>query len=173
MTELKQILEAALFVSTRPLSLGRLKKRLPEYEGKEIEITLDGLVREYNYSDRSVEIVHVAGGYQMRTRPQMKRWVARFAKERDTGLTRAVLEVLGIIAYRQPVTKGDIDRLRGVDSARTIGQLLDRGLVEIAGRDGGGGQEMLFRTTRRFLEIFGINDTKDLPTLRELRLFEE
>jgi segregation and condensation protein B len=173
MIELKRILEAVLFVSTRPVSLSRLKKRLSEFKGNEIEVTLDELIREYNYSERSMEIVAVAGGYQMRTRPDMKAWVGRFIKERDVGLTRAVLEVLGIVAYRQPVTKADIDRVRGVDSSRTIRQLLDRGLVEMAGRDGNPGQEMLFRTTKRFLEIFGINDTRDLPTLRELKVFEE
>ncbi len=173
MSDLKQILEAVLFVSTRPVSLSRIKKRLQEFTAKEIEVTLGELIREYNYSDRSIEIVAVGGGYQMRTRPEMKAWVGRFIKERDVSLTRAVLEVLGIIAYRQPVTKADIDRVRGVDSSRTIRQLLDRGLVQMAGRDGSPGQEMLFGTTKRFLEVFGINDTKDLPTLKELKVFDE
>ena len=109
----------------------------------------------------------------MRTKIGYREHVKRFVKEREGGLTRPMLETLAIIAYRQPVAKRDIDSLRGVDSARTIRQLLDRKLIEIAGRNEELGKPIIFKTTSRFLELFGLRDIRDLPTIREIESLEK
>jgi segregation and condensation protein B len=151
----------------------KLHKGLQEYSAEDITGAVQGLMGEYRDANRAVEIVEVAGGYQMRTKVAYRDHVRRFVKEREGGLTRPMLETLAIIAYRQPVAKRDIDSLRGVDSARTIRQLLDRKLIEIAGRNEELGKPIIFRTTVRFLELFGLKDIRDLPTIREIESLEK
>ena len=131
------------------------------------------LMEEYRSANRAVEIVEVSGGYQMRTRVAYRDHVRRFVKEKESGLTRPMLETLAIIAYRQPVAKREIDGLRGVDSARTIRQLLERKLIEIAGRNEELGKPIIFRTTIRFLELFGLKNLRDLPTIKEIESLEK
>ncbi|HME44860.1 MAG TPA: SMC-Scp complex subunit ScpB [Syntrophorhabdales bacterium] len=172
-TELKNILEAILFSSAKPVGARKLHKGLQEYSAEEIAGAAKSLMEEYRDANRSVEIVEVAGGYQMRTKIAYRDHVRRFVKEREGGLTRPMLETLAIIAYRQPVAKRDIDGLRGVDSARTIRQLLDRKVIEIAGRNEELGKPIIFRTTARFLELFGLKDIRDLPTIREIESLEK
>ena len=121
----------------------------------------------------TVEIVEVSGGYQMRTKVAYREQVRKFVREKESGLTRPMLETLALVAYRQPVAKRDIDNLRGVDSARTIKQLLDRKLIEIAGRNEDLGKPIVFRTTPKFLELFGLKNIKDLPTIREIESLEK
>jgi segregation and condensation protein B len=130
------------------------------------------LVTEYNYSERALEIVEVSGGWQMRTKTDYKEWVKRFVKEKDVELTKSVLEALAIIAYRQPVTKREVDNLRGVDSSRAVKQLLERKFIEIAGRNEEAGKPIVFRTTNRFLEVYGLKCIEDLPTIKELETLE-
>jgi segregation and condensation protein B len=173
LTELERILEAIIFSSPRPITIKKLQKGLPEYTALEIQSALSGLKERYAVDDRAVEIVEVSAGYQMRTKLDCKDWVRRFVREKDVGLTRAVLETLAVIAYRQPIAKRDIDALRGVDSIRCIRQLLDRKLVEIAGRNQEPGKPMVFRTTRKFLETFGLRDVGELPTIKELEALEK
>lgn len=173
MTELETILEAVLFSASRPITLKRLQKGLPEFTALEIQAALGRLTQAYAGRERAVEIVEVSGGYQIRTRPDYRDWVKRFVREKDVGLTRAVMETLAIVAYRQPIGKRDIDGLRGVDSIRCVKQLLDRRLVEIAGRNQEPGKPMIFRTTKKFLETFGLRDVTDLPTLKELEALEK
>ena len=151
----------------------KLQKGLQEYSAEEITGAAQSLMAEYRDANRSVEIVEVAGGYQMRTKIVYRDHVRQFVKEKEGGLTRPMLETLAIIAYRQPVSKRDIDGLRGVDSARTIRQLLDRKVIEIAGRNEELGKPIIFRTTSRFLELFGLKDIRDLPTIREIESLEK
>ncbi len=134
---------------------------------------MQSLMEEYKSANRAVEIVEVSGGYQMRTRLAYRDHVRHFVKERETGLTRPMLETLAIIAYRQPVAKREIDSLRGVDSARSIRQLLERKLIEIAGRNEELGKPIIFRTTNRFLELFGLKNLRDLPTIKEIESLEK
>ena len=134
---------------------------------------MQALVEEYKGAGRAVEIVEVSGGYQMRTRVAYRDHVKRFVREKESGLTRPMLETLAIIAYRQPVAKREIDSLRGVDSARTVRQLLDRKLIEIAGRNEELGKPIIFRTTTRFLELFGLKNLRDLPTIKEIESLEK
>lgn len=173
MTELERIIEAILFSSSKPVTLKKLQKGLEEFTPLDIESALRSLTEAYSVPERSIEIIEVSAGYQMRTKVDYKDWVKLFVKEKDVGLTRAMMETLAIIAYRQPAAKRDVDGLRGVDSIRCIRQLLDRKLVEIAGRNQEPGKPMIFRTTRRFLEMFGLRDITDLPTIRELEALEK
>lgn len=170
--ELKNILEAVLFSSSRPIALKQIKKRLEEFPSEEIEQALASLIVEYDGPGRSVEIAQVAGGYQMRTKVDYRDYVKRFVREKDVGLTRSMLETLSIIAYKQPVTKKDIDMVRGVDSARSVKHLLERRLVEMAGRNGDAGNRIVFRTTDRFLEVYGLRGIEDLPTFKEIESLE-
>ena len=170
--ELKNIIEAVLFSSSRPVTLKQVAKRLEEFSMDEIEHAFSVLAGEYAASGRSVEIVAVAGGYQMRTRLEYRDYVKRFVREKDVGLTRSMLETLAIIAYKQPVTKKEIDVVRGVDSARAIKHLLEKRLIEIAGRNGDAGKRIVFRTTGRFLEVYGLKSLEDLPTYKEIESLE-
>jgi segregation and condensation protein B len=170
--ELKKIIEAILFSSSKPVTAKLLKKRLEEHTPEEIETALGELTDEFNNSNHAVEIVHVAGGFQMKTKPVYKEWVKRFVKEKDVGLTRSTLETLSIIAYKQPVTKKDIDGVRGVDSTRAIKLLLERRLIAIAGKDGDTGKKMVFRTTEKFLELYGLRSIDDLPTYKDIESLE-
>ena len=170
--ELRKIIEAILFSSSKPITVKLLTKRLEEYPPEEIEQALRELTGEYNNSDRAVEIAEVAGGFQMKTKPIYKEWVKRFVKEKDVGLTKSMLETLSIIAYKQPITKKDIDSARGVDSTRAIKLLLERRLIGIAGKNGDAGKKMVFRTTDKFLEVYGLRSVDDLPTYKDIESLE-
>jgi segregation and condensation protein B len=172
MIELKRIIEAILFSSSRPLKLKSLVKKLAIYSSEEILQALDELTDEYRQSDRAIEIITVSGGYQMRTKILFREWVAKFVKEKDIGLTRPMLEALSLIAYKQPITRREIDTIRGVDSTRMIKQLLERRLIEIAGRTDDIGKPIVFRTTETFLEVYGLKEIGDLPTLKEIEALE-
>jgi len=171
--ELKRIIEAILFISPRPVTTKSLFKKIEGCSLSDIENAMKELVDEYRGSDRAIEIIPVSGGYQMRTKIEFKDWVKRFIRERDVELTRSVLEALAIIAYKQPVSKREIDVVRGVDSSRAIRQLLDKKLIEIAGRNDELGRPMVFKTTDRFLEVYGLNSLKDLPTFKEIEALEK
>ncbi len=166
--ELKRIIEAILFVSTKPVTLKTLFKKLEGCSSKDVEDAMHELQKEYNFSDRALEIANVSGGFQMRTKIDYKEWIKRFVKEKDVELTKSVLEALAAIAYRQPVAKREVDAIRGVDSARAIKLLLGKRLIEIAGRDEEIGKAITFRTTSRFLEVYGLRSIEDLPTYKEL-----
>lgn len=171
--ELKRIIEAILFISPKPVRLKKLFRKLEGHAFEDIERSVNELKNEYNYSDRALEIVEVSGGYQIRTKVSYREWVKRFVKERDAGLTRSMLETLSIVAYKQPITKREIDNFRGVDSARMMKQLLERRLIEIAGRNGDLGRKIVFRTTGKFLELYGLKDIGDLPTFKEIESLEQ
>jgi segregation and condensation protein B len=170
--ELIKIIEAILFSSSKPVALKLLKKRLEEYPSEEIEQAIRELTAEYNNFERAVEIAEVAGGFQMKTKPIYKEWVKRFVREKDVGLTKSMLETLSIIAYKQPITKKDIDSVRGVDSTRAIRLLLERKLIGIAGKNGDAGKKIVFRTTEKFLEVYGLRSIDDLPTYKDIESLE-
>jgi segregation and condensation protein B len=170
--ELKNIIEAVLFSSSRPVTVKQVARRLEEFPVQDIEEAFRALVGEFADPGRSVEIVEVAGGFQMRTKVAYREYVKRFVREKDVGLSRPMLETLSIIAYKQPVTKKEIDVVRGVDSARALRHLLERKLVEMAGRNGDAGKRIVFRTTPRFLEVYGLKSLEDLPTYKEIESLE-
>ncbi|OPY83535.1 MAG: Segregation and condensation protein B [Syntrophorhabdus sp. PtaU1.Bin153] len=173
MMDLRRIIEAILFSSPRPVRVKTLCKKLEGYKDNDIKQALKELTEEYHSPDRSIEIVPVSGGYQMRTRIEYREWVKKFVKERNTGLTRPMLEALSLIAYKQPITKKEIDTLRGVDSARVIKQLIEKRLIQIGGRTEDVGKPMVFTTTDTFLEVYGLKHIEDLPTLKEIKELEK
>lgn len=170
--ELKNILEAVLFSSPRPVTAKQISRRLEDFSLQDIEEAFRGLISDYSSPERPVEIAEVAGGYQMRTKVEYRDFVKRFVKEKDVALSRPMLETLSIIAYKQPVAKKDIDVVRGVDSARALKHLLEKRLIDIAGRDEGVGKKMTFRTSQRFLEVYGLKGIEDLPTYNEIESLE-
>jgi len=168
MAHLKKALECLLFVSDKPMLLRELSQII------EVDETLaEQLIKELmnEYDERSgLAIVEVAGGYQMVTRPEYGRYVAKLRQPRRVRLSRASLETLAIIAYRQPITHPEIEQIRGVDSSHCIARLIELGLVKITGRKNSPGRPYLYATTERFLEVFGLKDLSELPPIEQWHL---
>ena len=172
MTEMptpKQILEAVLFASDVPVGLAVLAEVLGDRSPQEVSALLAELGQDYDRGERGVVLHQIAGGYQILSRKECSPWVERMLRSRrKLRLSRAALEALAIVAYRQPITKVEIDSIRGVDSAGVLHTLLERNLVAIKGRSKGVGRPLLYSTTVEFLAYMGINDLSDLPELKEL-----
>lgn len=165
---LKAIIEAILFTAEGTLTLSALCRHLPEYERPMIETALKALAMDYASSSRGIELVQVAGGYRLQTRGGLKKWILRFKKVPPLRLSKASLETLALIAYRQPTTRAEIERIRGVDSSGTLRFLLEKRLIRISGRKNVPGRPLLYRTTKRFLHIFQLDDLSSMPTLKEI-----
>lgn len=163
--ELKAILESLIFASDRPLSV----KQLASFSESESEglVTLALAALEEEHRDRGVQLCATAGGYLFRTHPDAGPWVRRMLSGRPQRLTRAMLETLAIVAYRQPVTRPEMEEIRGVDCGGVLRILLERQLIRIVGKKEEVGRPLLYGTTRQFLEFFNLRDLKDLPTLKE------
>lgn len=164
--KLKSILEALLFAAPGPVRLEQLALAA-EVAPYEIEPLLADLGDEYRRTGRGFVLVELAEGYQLRTRPEHAEMVRRLQASRPVRISRAALETLAIVAYRQPVTRADIDYLRGVDSGGVLKSLLDKRLVRIEGKKDIPGRPLLYGTSREFLEFFGLQSLADLPTLKE------
>jgi segregation and condensation protein B len=165
--ESKRIAEALLLASAEPLSAARLGPviGLPAREVREL---LDELNQEYEASGRGFRIEAVGGGFQLRTLPELAPWLQKLRPQPPLRMSRAALETLAIVAYKQPVTRAELEHVRGVDVGAVMASLLERRLVRIAGHREVPGRPMLYATTRRFLEVFGLASLSDLPTLREI-----
>jgi len=165
----KQILESLLFASDAPIGLATLVEVMAGPEPGEIQGMLDEMAREFEESARGVALVEIAGGYQLLSRRECAPWIERMLRSRrKVRLSRAGLETLAIVAYKQPITKTEIDGIRGVDSSGSLHTLLERNLVLIAGRSKAVGRPLLYATSQDFLQYMGIKDTADLPELKEL-----
>ncbi|MDK2846791.1 MAG: segregation and condensation protein [Desulfuromonadales bacterium] len=164
--ELKAVIEALLFAAPGPVRLEQLALAV-EAEPDRVKRQLDELEKEYRHMQRGFVLVELADGYQLRTRPEHAEWVRRLHSSRPVRISRAALETLAIVAYRQPVTRADIEYLRGVDSGGVVKSLLDKRLVRIVGKMDAPGRPLLYGTSREFLEFFGLRTLKDLPTLKE------
>lgn len=162
---LKSIIESLLFASDKPLSAKKLQELVGERNLETIEAAIEYL--RADYADRGVVLHEVAGGYQFRTSPMNAHWVQQLVAGKPVRMTRAQLETMAIVAYRQPITRPEVDEVRGVDSGGTIKILLDRGLIRVLGKKEEPGRPMLYGTTKAFLEFFNLKDLKDLPTLRD------
>jgi segregation and condensation protein B len=162
---LKSIVESLLFASDKPLPLKRIIELTGERNGENVAAAVEAL--RADYADRGVVLHEVAGGFQFRTNPMNAHWVRQLLAGRPVKMSRAQLEALAIIAYRQPITRPEVDEIRGVDSGGTIKALLDRGLLRVLGKKEEPGRPMLYGTTQAFLEFFNLKDLRDLPTLRE------
>ena len=162
--ELLHAVEALLFAAGQPLASLQLAEAL-EAEPEEVRLALS--VLEQRRKDTGVVLERVAGGWQLRTHPRFGAAIHRLLGTKPRRLSRGAMEALAIVAFRQPVTRPEIERLRGVDSGGVIKQLLDRGLLRSAGRSDEPGRPLLYRTTAVFLEMFSLPDLAALPTLEE------
>jgi segregation and condensation protein B len=164
--ELKPIVEALVFVSESPIKAEQIAEAL-DVEKARANGLLRELCQDYAQGSQGFELREVAGGYQFRTRPQYAEWVRRLSRAKPFRFSRAALETLAIVAYRQPVTRADIEYLRGVDSGGVLKTLLDKRLVRILGKKDIPGRPMIYGTSRDFLELFGLQNLSGLPTLKE------
>ena len=166
--DIKSILESVLFIADGPVPLQRLREVIDGAPEEEIRSALDELRDELEGSRRGVRLVEVAGGFQMRTPKVNADWVKKFLGGRPARMGRATLETLAIIAYRQPITKAEIEAIRGVDVDGVINTLLERDLIRTVARKDVPGRPFLYGTTPKFLELFNLKDLTDLPTLKEM-----
>lgn len=162
------VLEALLLASPEPLPLARLQEVFaPDgVEAGELRGALAAL--QARCEGRGVEVREVAGGYQLRTRPEMAPWLARLEAPKAARFSRPALETLAIVAYRQPVTRAEIEEVRGVDCGGVLKSLLDKGLARIMGKKDVPGRPLLYGTTRKFLEAFGLSSLGELPSLKDI-----
>jgi segregation and condensation protein B len=166
--ELKSILEALIFASPEPLTLKQIVKLLDSEPKEDVEAALADLRRDYDRPG-GLQLVEVAGGYQIVTRSDLHEWVRRLFNERTTQkLTVQALETLAVIAYRQPVTSLEIGEIRGVNTSGVLNTLLERHLIKIVGRKQVVGRPFMYATTKEFLIRFGLNDIGDLPKVEDM-----
>jgi len=165
----EKIIEAVLFASDTPVEPKTLRSIVEGLTEEELLDIIDGLNREYASTERTFRIVEVAGGFQFETLSRYGVFVEKLFKSKARPkLSRAALETLAIVAYKQPISKVEIEALRGVDSDAPIRTLMNRDLIEVVGRGDTVGKPLLYGTTREFLRYFGLNDIKDLPGADEL-----
>ena len=166
--EQKRIVEALILAAREPIGAVRLGQVVPGLNAAGARSIVAELRADYDREQRGFELVEVAGGYRVRTRTELADLVSRLDLERPARLSRAALETLAVVAYRQPVTRGEIEQVRGVDCGPVVRNLLERHLLRLAGHREVPGRPMLYGTTRRFLELFGLGSLEDLPSLRDL-----
>ena len=169
MDNLKAIVESLLFASDTPLTIDKIKSVLEIADRKDVREALTSLAEEYESNKRGFFLAEVAGGFQLRTRPEYRQWIRRLKETKPARLSRAALETLAIIAYKQPVLRSDLEHLRGVDCGGTLRTLLERKLIRLLGRKDLPGRPIIYGTTKEFLEFFDLKDLKDLPTLKDLK----
>ena len=165
---LKSIVESLVFVSETPLSLNRLKAILGDVDLRDIRLALAELKGEYEDRQGGFVLQEVAGGYQFRTRSAYSDWIKKLLKPSPTRLSRAALETLAIIAYKQPIIRADVEHIRGVDSGGVLRLLLEKKLIRVLGRKDIPGRPMIYGTTKDFLEIFNLKDLSELPSPKEI-----
>lgn len=171
MDDLKNIVESLLFVADEPLTIERLKQIISGAETKALREALEELTADYETRQGGFYLNPVAGGYQIRTRPEYMEWIKRLLQPKPQRLSKAALETLAIIAYKQPVIRSDIEQLRGVDCGGVLRVLLERKFIRVLGRKEIPGRPLIYATTKRFLEVFGLKNLKDLPTPKEIEEF--
>jgi segregation and condensation protein B len=162
-----QIVEALLFASDSPVEAEQLRELLELPGAAEARALVEELRARYEVDGRPLTIVEVGGGFKMVTRPELASWLVRLARSRTRSrLSRPALETLAVVAYRQPVSRPEIDMIRGVNSEAVIEGLLERRMIRIAGRKDAPGRPFLYETTREFLVAFGLRNLDDLPKMK-------
>src|SRR6187402_499604 len=168
MSELKSIVEALIFASPEPVTVKTLTKLLDTEPKEDIVAAIEALKQDYDRPG-GLQMVEVAGGYQITTRTELHEWVRRLFHERTTQkLSVAALETLAVVAYKQPVTAPEIAEIRGVNTGGVVATLVERKLIRIVGRKQVVGRPFLYGTSREFLERFGLNDISDLPKVEDM-----
>jgi len=173
LTSLSAIIESVLFSADAPVSLDRLCELLHEYERADIKTVLQELVAFHEERNGGFHLVNVANGWQFRTQPSLQPYVVRHVKTKSSKFSQSALETLAIVAYRQPVTRSEVEYLRGVDSGGVLRTLLEKKLVRIMGKKDIPGRPLIYGTSKEFLEIFGLKDLKSLPTLKEIQALDD
>ena len=168
MEDIKNIIESLLFVAEEPLTVDRFKRILTQADTIEIRQALNDISEEYRERKGGFYLYEVAGGYQVRTRPEYTPWIKRLIQPKPLRLSKAALETLAIIAYKQPLIRSDIEHIRGVDCGGVLKVLLERKFIRVLGRKEIPGRPLIYGTTRRFLEVFDLKTLKDLPTPKEI-----
>jgi segregation and condensation protein B len=165
--DVKSVIESLLFVADGPLTVQRFAEVLDGVDKETIQALLGEMQIELEAPSRGLQLVEVAGGYQLRTAKVNADWVKKFLGGRPARMGRATLETLAIIAYRQPITKAEIESIRGVDVDGVITTLLERNLIRAVARKDVPGRPFLYGTTAEFLQLFNLKDLTELPTLKE------
>jgi segregation and condensation protein B len=168
-TELMAAVEATFFLHHKPISINRLRELInPNIDEEDYRTAVSNLMATYWDEGRGIELAEVANGYQLRTKAEHKDILRRMYQIAPMKLTNAMLEVLAIAAYNQPLTRETIDRIRGVGSSHLVRVLLDKKMLRIVGKSDEIGRPMIYGTTKEFLELFGLRDLGSLPSLREI-----
>lgn len=172
--ELKTIIESVLLVSADPLSIERLRDLMEGIDRGRILQALDSIREEFMVHGHGFQLIEVGGGYQLTTVPESAPWVRRLEKIKSSSkLSKAALEVLAIVAYRQGITRPEIEAIRGVDCGGVLKSLMERRLVRIEGRKETVGRPLMYGTSKEFLLAFGLNDLSQLPSLKEFQELTE
>jgi segregation and condensation protein B len=173
--DIKHIVEAILFAAHRPMSVKQIQQVFPELEQPElndIQTAIDAIIDDYQ--PRPIELKRVASGYRFQVKAELSPWVARLFEEKPPKYSRALMETLAIIAYRQPVTRGDIEDIRGVSVSSSIIQtLLEREWIKVIGQKPVPGRPSLYGTSKHFLDYFNLSTLTELPTLEEIQQLNE
>ena len=168
MENIKHIIESLLFVAEEPLTVDRIKSILTYAETTEIRSAAKELAAEYDERQGGFYLDEVAGGYQIRTRPEYTEWIKKLIQPKPLRLSKPALETLVIIAYKQPIIRSNIEHIRGVDCGGVLRVLLERKLIRVLGRKEVAGRPLIYATTKRFLEVFDLKSLRDLPTPKEI-----
>ena len=168
MKEIDQIVEALLFASPEPLTQKQINLVF-EKNSPDLESQVKKLNNKYSQQGHGIEVLNLAGGYQIRTKPDFDFFVRKLLNNSNRShLSQAALETLSIISYKQPISKPDIELIRGVDCGAVLKTLLSKVLIKIKGRNDSPGRPLMFATTNKFLQFFGLNKLSDLPKLKEV-----
>lgn len=171
--DLKSAIEALLFVSSNPLSLDKLKGIFEEVTQEQVELQLQAIRQEYEDRNAGFMLVEVAGGYQLATTPENASWIRKFKSVKvSSKLSKPALETLAIVAYKQPITRTEVELIRGVNIGGIMRNLMERRLVKIVGKKDIPGKPMMYGTSLEFLQYFGLKDLSALPTLKEFQELE-
>lgn len=168
------VIEAVLFVSDKPVTFEEIKEVVGDVEGRALRQAIDELTAKYEAEKRGMVIVEIAGGYQMLSNPEYANAVRAFYRtQKKEKLSKPALESLAIVAYKQPVTRLDIELIRGVNSDGVVAHLLEKNLIKIVGRKDVPGKPFMYGTTKEFLEYFGLRSLSDLPKLEDFASLQE
>ena len=166
----EQVVEAILFAADTPLTPAKIVSILGVGSARDARKHIETLNKRYAEGRAAFRIENIAGGYQLLTLPAYNRWVRRLKQSRqDSKLSQAAMETLSVVAYKQPVVRADIEAIRGVGAGEMLNRLRELGLIKIVGRAEDVGRPMLYGTTKRFLEVFGLSGLDDLPEVEELQ----
>jgi segregation and condensation protein B len=164
------LVEAALLSADEPLTAKRLATVCGLADGNEARRLVKKLQGLYDRDGTAFQVQELAGGYQLLTRPEFHAWLARLRRTgQELRLSPAMRETLAIVAYRQPIMRADVETIRGVHSGEVLRQLMEKGLLRIAGRDSSLGRPVLYGTTKKFLQVYGLRSLRDLPQVEELK----